>query len=99
MVSVSLVHAKAHLSELLDRVETGQEVLITRRDNAVARMSAVVCPRKPLPLEDLMKFREAMPRLRRPSAELLREIRNQCPQDRQVCRFAKQTFLDEASDW
>lgn len=79
MVSVSLVHAKAHLSELLDRVEAGQEIVITRRGKAVAHMSAVVRPRKPLPLEDLAEFRESMPRLRRPATELLREIRDECP--------------------
>ena len=79
MVSVSLVHAKAHLSELLDRVEAGQEVVITRRGRAVAHLSAVVRQRKPLPLEELTEFRESMPRLRRPAAELLREIRDESP--------------------
>jgi len=34
-------------------------------------------PRKPLPLEELASFRAAMPRLRRPAAELLREVRDQ----------------------
>ena len=79
MVSVSLVHAKAHLSELLDRVEAGQEIVITRRGKAVAHLSAVVRQRKPLPLGELTEFRESMPRLRRPAAELLREIRDESP--------------------
>ena len=30
MVTVNLVEAKAHLSELLDKVEAGEEVIITR---------------------------------------------------------------------
>jgi hypothetical protein len=30
MVRVNLVQANAHLSELLDRVEAGEEVIITR---------------------------------------------------------------------
>ena len=77
MVTVNLAQAKARLSELLDRVEAGQEVLITRRGKAVAHLSAAVRPRKPLPLQELAGFREAMPRLRRPAAELLREAREE----------------------
>ena len=34
-------------------------------------------PRKPLPLKELAGFRAAMPRLRRPAAELLREVRDE----------------------
>ena len=49
MVTVSLAQAKARLSELLDKVEAGQEVVITRRGKAVAHLSAAVRPRKPLP--------------------------------------------------
>ena len=77
MVTVNLTQAKAHLSELLDEVETGQEILITRRGKAVACLSAAVPPRKPVPLRELAEFRAAMPRLRLPSAELLREMRDE----------------------
>ena len=77
MMTVNLAQAKARLSELLDKVEAGQEVVITRRGKAVAHLSAAVQPRKPLPLRELAGFREAMPRLRRPSAELLREVREE----------------------
>ena len=76
MVTVSLAQAKARLSELLDRVEAGQEVVITRRGKAVAHLSAAAGPRKPLPLRELAGFRATMPRLRRPAAELLREVRD-----------------------
>lgn len=37
---VSAAEAKAHLSELLDRVERGEEIVITRRGRPVARISA-----------------------------------------------------------
>lgn len=77
MVTVNLVQAKARLSELLDQVEAGQEVVITRRGKAVAHLSAAVRPKKPLPLSDLAGFRAAMPQLRRPAAELLREVRDE----------------------
>ena len=76
MVTVSLAQAKARLSEILDRVEAGQEVVITRRGKPVAHLSAAAGPRKPLPLRELAGFRATMPRLRRPAAELLREVRD-----------------------
>ena len=48
MVTVNLAQAKARLSELLDKVEAGQEVVITRRGKAVAHLSAAIGPKKPL---------------------------------------------------
>lgn len=77
MVTVNLAQAKAHLSELLDKVEAGQEVIITRRGKAVAHLSAAIRPKKPLPLQELAGFRAAMPKLRRPAADLLRELRDE----------------------
>ena len=77
MLSVNLTQAKARLGELLDKVEAGQEVLITRRGKAVAHLTPAVRPKKPLPLRDLARFRAAMPRLRRPVAELRCEMRNE----------------------
>jgi prevent-host-death family protein len=38
MVSYNVAEAKAHLSEILERVEAGQEVLLTRRGKPVARL-------------------------------------------------------------
>ena len=77
MITVNLAQAKARLSELLDKVEAGEKVIITRRGKVVARLSAVVRPKKPLPLRELAGFRASMPRLRRPAAELLREARDE----------------------
>ena len=77
MVTVNLTQAKAHLSELLDKVETGEEIVITRRGRAVAQISPATSPKKPLPLRDLAEFRATMPRLRRPSTELLSEVRDE----------------------
>ena len=38
---------------------------------------AAIRPKKPLPLRELAGFRADMPRLRRPAAELLREVREE----------------------
>jgi antitoxin (DNA-binding transcriptional repressor) of toxin-antitoxin stability system len=40
MQTVNVAEAKAHLSALLDAVETGEEVVITRRGHPVARLKA-----------------------------------------------------------
>ncbi len=76
MVTVNLTQAKARLSELLDKVEAGQDVVITRHGKAVACLSAVAGPKKPIPLQELAEFRATMPRLRRPAGELIRDLRD-----------------------
>jgi len=77
MVTVNLAQAKARLSELLDKVEAGEEVVVTRHGRAVAHILPMARPKLPLRLDDLAKFRASMPRLRRPSAELLRKMRDE----------------------
>lgn len=77
MVTVNLAQAKAHLSELLDKVEAGEDVMITRRGRPVAHLSPAERPKKPLRFQELAEFRATMPQLRRPSAELLREMRDE----------------------
>jgi prevent-host-death family protein len=77
MVTVNLARAKAQLSELLDKVESGEEIIITRHGRAVARLQPVSRPKHPLRLDDLAGFRAAMPPLQRPIAELLREMRDE----------------------
>jgi len=74
MVTVTLVEAKAHLSELLDRVESGEDVVITRHGRPVAHLSPVSRPRRPV--RSLAEFRARMPRLRKRSAILLGELRD-----------------------
>lgn len=53
MVDIINVHeAKAHLSELLARVEAGESIVISRRNKPVARLVAVEKdgPKKPRPM-------------------------------------------------
>ena len=77
MSEVSVAQAKAHLSEILDRVEAGETVTITRRGRPIARLSGVQATKKPIDFEALKKFRESMPTLSRSSAELIREMRDE----------------------
>ena len=75
MVTVNLAQAKARLSDLLDKVEAGEQVVITRHGRAIAHLAPVAPPK--VPLRSLASFRARMPRWRRPSAVLLREARDQ----------------------
>lgn len=75
MSTVTLAEAKTHLSHLLDQVEAGEEVVITRRGQPIARLSAVGKPKHPV--KSLAEFRSRMPGWRKSSAELLREMREE----------------------
>jgi prevent-host-death family protein len=75
MVTVSVAHAKAHLSDLLDKVETGEHVVITRHGRPVACLSAAA--QSKAPLRPLKEFRAKMPRWRKSSALLLRKLRDE----------------------
>lgn len=57
MADIGAFEAKTHLSELLDRVEQGEELVITRRGRAVARL---------VPIADAARTRatQAVTRLR-----------------------------------
>ena len=38
MIVIGVLEAKTHLSELLDRAASGEEILITKRGKAIARL-------------------------------------------------------------
>jgi prevent-host-death family protein len=77
MVTVSLVAAKAHLSELLDKVEGGETVVITRHGKPVANMTAASQKKLPIDLKELAELRSQMPKLRKSGAQLIREMRDE----------------------
>ncbi len=76
MAHVSLAHAKAHLSEIIDRVEAGGEITITRHGRPVAHITPAARSKRPLALDALARFRAGMPRLKTSGAKLLREVRD-----------------------
>ena len=81
MRKVGLAEAKAQLSALLDAVEAGEEVVITRRGRPVAR---VVRERPAAPadtgwVERLRELHRDQSPLQGSAVELLRELRDQEP--------------------
>ena len=76
MRTVSLAEAKTHLSELLNTVEAGEEIVITRHGRAVARLSSPEKQKQAIPFERLAALRNTVPAWTEPSAELLRQVRD-----------------------
>lgn len=73
---VSVAEAKSRLSDLLNTVEAGEEVVITRHGKAVARVVAEEAPRQSLPLKRLAALRASLPAWSVSSAEVLRRLRD-----------------------
>ncbi|MBW0006065.1 MAG: type II toxin-antitoxin system prevent-host-death family antitoxin [Hyphomicrobiales bacterium] len=76
MVAVNLADAKAHLSELVDRVETGDTIDITRRGKPVARLSAVKRPRRRIDAALLQSLTSTMRPQAESAADLVRSMRD-----------------------
>ena len=76
MGTISLADAKAHLSELVDRVESGDSVDITRRGKAVARLAPIMEPRKPVDVARLRALTDSMPLQAESAADFVRAMRD-----------------------
>jgi prevent-host-death family protein len=76
MQKISLADAKAHLSELVDRVEAGDTIDITRRGKPVARLTAVTRSRKRIDRVMLQALTAVMPRQTQEAADLVRSMRD-----------------------
>lgn len=76
MHRVNLADAKARLSELIDQVETGESIEITRRGRPVARLVAATPPRKPVDLAELKAFTDTMPWQEQSAGDFIRWMRD-----------------------
>ena len=77
MKQVSLAHAKAHLSELVERAAAGEPVCITRRGKPVAQITGVATPRKPIDVAALRALTDAMPMQQESAGEFIRRMRDE----------------------
>jgi prevent-host-death family protein len=76
MSAINLADAKAHLSELVDRVEAGDSIDITRRGKPVARLTAVAPPRKRVDAALLQALTATMSPQPEGAADLVRSMRD-----------------------
>ncbi len=77
MDSINLADAKAHLSELIDRVEAGESIDITRRGKKVARLTAAAGPRKRIDAALLRSVTASMEPQTESAADLVRSMRDE----------------------
>jgi prevent-host-death family protein len=75
MNAISLADAKAHLSELVDRVEAGDSIDITRRGKPVARLTSAAKPRQRIDAALLQSLTASMPQ-GDSAADLVRSMRD-----------------------
>lgn len=76
MRHVSVREARAHLSELLDAAERGEEVVIERQGKPTARLVPVLAPPKAR-FESRAAFRASIPTGEVSSAEVVRALRDE----------------------
>lgn len=77
MTDVSVAEAKAHLSELINRVLEGDTVRITRRGKVVVQISAPAEAKKPIDVEALRALTASMPMATESAADLVRRMRDE----------------------
>ncbi|MDO8408940.1 MAG: type II toxin-antitoxin system prevent-host-death family antitoxin [Phenylobacterium sp.] len=76
MSAVDLAEAKARLSELIDRAETGEAIEITRGGKRVAWLTTDDRPRRPVRLADLQALTRSLPPSTETAADLVRAMRD-----------------------
>lgn len=76
MNAINLADAKAHLSELVDRVVSGEVIEIIRRGKPVARLAPVQKSRKRIDLAMLQAATATTPEQAQSAADLIRSMRD-----------------------
>lgn len=77
MSTFSVAEAKAHLSELLERAEKGEKVVITRRGEPVVQLAPVKTVKPGIDFARLRALRAVMPMAKTPANKLIRKIRDE----------------------
>lgn len=76
MTTCTVAEAKAHLSELLARVENGEALIITRRGRPVAQLSPIRPARRTADWQAIRAFRESSDAAGTTAVELVRAGRD-----------------------
>lgn len=74
MKHIDIKQAHKQLPDLVDQVQAGEEIMITRKGKTVARL--VQGPKAPKQLPSLEVFRRGIGRTGSPAVQLLREERD-----------------------
>ena len=74
--TVSVREMRVRISQLLDAVEVGEEVVIQRNGRPVARLVPIEAGATSTRFPDRRAFRKRFPESRKSSADLVRELRD-----------------------
>ncbi len=77
MKSVALAEAKTHLSALIEAVEAGESVCITKHGKPVAHLIAAEKPQKPLDIAKLRAHLASMPMQEEDAGTFMRRLRDE----------------------
>jgi prevent-host-death family protein len=77
MSTYSVAEAKARMSELLDRAQKGEKVVISRRGHPVAELAPVKAVKPGVDFARLRALRDVMPKAKTPAGKLARKIREE----------------------
>lgn len=77
MRNVSIADAKAHLSELVEQAEAGEDVCLTRRGKPVARLTTANRKGKPIDVERLRRLTAMGTRQKESAGNFMRRLRDQ----------------------
>ncbi|MEN2708870.1 type II toxin-antitoxin system Phd/YefM family antitoxin [Sphingomonas sp. NPDC092331] len=76
MERINLADAKAHLSEIVDRVEAGESIEIVRRGKPAARLIPPLPEKKPVDVAALRVAASKVPYQHESGAEVIRKMRD-----------------------
>lgn len=74
---VNLAEAKAQLSELTERAAAGEEVIITKRGRAIARLSSAERPRQAIDRDALKRLTNSQAKQKESTANFIRRVRQE----------------------
>jgi prevent-host-death family protein len=77
MKSIAFAEAKARLSELVDDVEAGESVCITRHGKPVAEIRPISKEREPIDFDALKRMTDAMTPQEEDGGTFMRRIRDE----------------------
>ena len=77
MPIVNLADAKAHFSELINKVAAGETVEIVKRGKMVAKLTGTNMPKRPIDIASLRKLTSSMRHQDKSAGDFIRSMRDE----------------------
>ncbi len=76
-MNIGIAQAKAKLSELIERAQKGEEIIIERHGKPIARLTPEQPKKQPVDVEAMEKIRRSMPEDTGMAGETVRKMRDE----------------------